>query len=306
MRREAEQRVAALRSAAGDAGLQVLDLGAADIRERGMPDLRTASLFGDRRAVVLRDAQDLPADAAALLVQLLDEGAEGVTVLALATGVVRIQALAKRAKEAGGRIDVAPPREWEDRAWADLVRAEFGRHGHRASPDAIAALIGHAGFDVAVIAEKVAQVAAAASEPAGVIIAAEAVERVTVGHGSRGTFAVADALCARDPARALALLRGTLEAGDDPVLVLGALVYRLRSLVAVAGKLDLRAIGLTLSPGQVRRLQGIRRNFGPGELTRAYGLLADADRIIKGGEVPPAFALERAVVLAATRAPQAA
>jgi len=51
----------------------------------------------------------------------------------------------------------------------------------------------------------------------------------------------------------------------------------------------------------VRRLQGVRRNFGPGELTTAYRALADADREIKGGELPAAFVLERAVVTVATR-----
>ena len=159
------------------------------------------------------------------------------------------------------------------------------------------AVLEHAGLDVAVIAEKVGQAVAA---PGGTVTVDD-VERVVVGRGGRGTFAVADAVCDREPERALSLLRGALDSGDDPVLVLGALSYRLRSLVAVAGKLDPKTVGLSASPGQLRRLQGVRRNFGPGELTAAYRVLADADRSIKGGELPADLVLERAVLQIAAR-----
>jgi DNA polymerase III delta subunit len=98
------------------------------------------------------------------------------------------------------------------------------------------------------------------------------------------------------------LLSGVLEAGDEPVMIVGALVYRLRSLVAVAGSLEAKSVGLNLSDGQARRLKGVRRNFGPGELTAAYAELARADRDIKSGELPARFILERAVVSIATRA----
>ncbi|MDP8969420.1 MAG: DNA polymerase III subunit delta, partial [Actinomycetota bacterium] len=119
--------------------------------------------------------------------------------------------------------------------------------------------------------------------------------------GSRGSFAVADALCDRRPAEALRLLRGVLEAGHDPVMVLGALAYRLRCIVAVAGGVDPSSVGLNLSAAQARRLQTVRRSFGPGQVTRAYRALADADLAIKSGDLPPAFVLERAVAAIATR-----
>jgi hypothetical protein len=83
---------------------------------------------------------------------------------------------------------------------------------------------------------------------------------------------------------------------------LGALAYRLRSIVAVAGGLDGKAVGLNISPGQARRLRAVRRNFGPGELTGAYAALAAADAEIKGGELPASLVIERAVVAVATRA----
>lgn len=296
LRRAAERHLDDLRREAAAQGhdLELTDVRATDVRDRGLPDLRTASLFGGVRAVLVRDAQDLPGEAAAALV---DQVGGDAHVLLLATGTQRIQALARKVKAGGGRIDVAPPRDWEDRKWAALVADEFGRHGRSAAPDAVTAILDHAGLDVAGIAEKVAQAVAAA--PAGKV-GAKSVEAVVVGHGSRGSFAVADAMCDRDGQKALALLRGVLESGDDPVMVLGALVYRLRSVVAVAGKLEPGAVGLNISAGQARRLQGVRRNFGPGELSHAYRVLADADRELKGGELPGPFVLERAVLEVAT------
>jgi DNA polymerase III subunit delta len=278
--------------------LDVTDVRASELKEHGLPDLRTGSLFGTPRAVVIREGQDLPAEVVDVLLAEFEGSPPDATVIVLATGTGRIMRLAKLVKSLGGRIDIAPPREWEGRAWEQLVADEFRRHDRAADGSAVQALLAHAGHEVSAIAEKVSQVAATVS---GRAVTGQDVDAVVVGHGNLGSFAVADAMCAREPARAAELLRGVLEGGDDPVMVLGALAYRLRSIVAVAAQLDNNETGLRISSGQIRHLQAARRNFGPGELTRAYRTLADADREIKGGELPAAFALERAVVAVATR-----
>lgn len=296
LRRAAEVLLDEMR---GGGPLDVTDLRGPELKDGALPDLRTGSLFGEPRAVLIREAQELPAEISAALLAELDQGPPDATVILLASGTGRIQKLAAKIKALGGRTDVAPPKEWDTKAWTRLVVEEFRRHRRTAEQAAVAAILAHAGLDVATIAEKVAQVAATA--PAGTVAAAQ-VEAVIVGHGSRGSFAVADAMCDRNPAQALELLGGVLESGDDPVMVLGALVYRLRSIVAVAGRLEPKSVGLNITPGQARRLQGVRNNFGPGELTRAYGELARADLEIKTGDVAPRFVLERAVVAVATRA----
>jgi DNA polymerase-3 subunit delta len=296
VRRAAERLLDELR---GGGELDIVDVRASELGEAGVPDIRTPSLFGTPRAVVVRSAQDLSAGARAALLAALEGPPPEATVILLATATGTLLALSKRIKAQGGRIDVTPPKEWEDAAWARLVVDEFGIHGRAADRGAVDAILEHAGLDVSAIAEKVAQ--ACATAPPGKITAA-AVERVVVGHGSRGSFAVADAMCDRDPVRALRLLRGVLENGDHPVMVLGALVFRLRSIVAVAAKVDTKSIGLSISPGQARRLSAVRRNFGPGELTRAYQTLAAADVALKSGDLPGELVLERAVLAIATPA----
>ena len=279
--------------------LDLVDLRAADIAEDGLPDLRTGSLFGDPRAVLIRNAQELPGHVSTSLLAELEGPPPDATVVLLASGTAKITKLAAKIKALGGRTDVLPPKEWDTKAWSLLVVDEFRRHNRAANAGAVSSVLAHAGLDVAAIAEKVAQVAA--GTPPGPVTA-EQVDALVVGHGSRGSFAVADAMCDRNPTQALELLSGVLESGDDPVMVLGALAYRLRSLVAVAGRLEPKSVGLNITPGQARRLQGVRRNFGPGELTSAYAELASADREIKGGQLPARFILERAVVRVATRA----
>lgn len=298
LRRAAERILDELR-AEGDGDLEVADVSAGELPDGKLPDLRTGSLFGTARALLVRAAQDLPASARTALLAELDGSPPETTVVLLATATGSITTLAKRIKALGGRIDVAPPREWEEGAWARLVADEFRIHKRTPDQGAVKAILAHAGLDVSAIAEKVAQVAATA--PRGTVTAAQ-VEAVVVGHGSRGSFAVADAMCERNPARALELLRGVLETGDHPIMVLGALTYRLRSIVAVAAKLDAKAVGLTISAGQARRLAALRRNFGPGELTRAYRTLAAADVELKSGELPGELVLERAILAIATPA----
>jgi DNA polymerase-3 subunit delta len=296
VRRAAERLLDELRA---EGPVEVIDLRASDLRDEGFPDLRTGSLFGDRRVVLLRDAHELPADAGNHLIAELEGPPMDAVIVLMATGTGRIQKLARRINAAGGRVDVSPPREWEVARWEALVREELAQHGRRASASAVKAILSHAGFYVTPIAEKVSQIVAAT--PHGTI-GDDEVERVVVGHGSRGSFAVADAMCARRPDTALELLRGVLEAGDDPVMVLGALVYRMRSIVAVAGNVDPKEVGLRISRGQAYHLRATRDNFGPGELTRAVRTLADADVELKSGELPGELVIERAVVQIATRA----
>lgn len=278
--------------------LEVESVDAADLAEGRMPDLRTPSLFGGARALVVRNAHRLPKAVARALRAELGGSPPDTHVILVASSVKPIQALAKAIAQTGGRIDVAPPREYEVHAWQQLVSDELARHGRTADKAARAALLAHAGLDVDLIAEKVAQVCAGV--PPDREITATAVEELVVGHGSRGSFAVADAMCARDPAKALALLRGCYEAGDHPIMVLGALAYRVRSLIAVATGVEPRSVGLNVSSRQTAHLRSLREGFGPGELTQALSHLAAADLEIKNGDLSPEFAVERAVLGVAT------
>ena len=293
VRRAADRLLAELKQEAGGE-LDISEVRGSDLGEDSLPDLRTASLFAVPRAYVVRDAQLLPKVAANALKYEVEHQTASATIVLMSSGTKAIMGLAKAVKAAGGRVDVAPPREFEDKAWRSLVNDEFRLHDRSASQDAVEAVLDASGLSVNAIAEKVAQACAAA--PKGKTVSREVVDQVVVGHGSRGAFAVADAMCDRDPATALRLLRGCLDAGDHPVMILGALTYMMRQLVAVAAGVDGRSFGLSISRPMANRLQGARRNFGPGELTAALQHLAACDLEIKSGDLDQNFAIERAVL----------
>ena len=305
VRREADRLQSELREEAGGE-VELTDVRAAELGEEGLPDLRTASLFGAPRVVRIRDAQDLRAEHGKALEALLEAPPTDATVVLTASGTGRIQGLAKAIKAAGGRIDVGAPPDWDAKAWQRLAAEELARHGLSAQPAALQAILDHAGHDVGTIAGKVAALArVAASERVSV----DEVEEAIAGHGNKGAFAIADAMCERDPARAVRLLRGSLEAGEEPLMILGALAYRIRAVVAAGGGLvgrtdakEQRArIGFSVSKGQFGHLERHRRSFGAGELTAAYRTLAEADLALKGSDLEPGAVLEQAVAAIATR-----
>ncbi|HUG86917.1 MAG TPA: hypothetical protein VMM13_20270 [Euzebya sp.] len=293
VRRAADQLLAELDAEAGG-DLDVTEVSGGDLSEDHLPDLRTASLFAVPRAYVVRDAQLLPKSAVRALQQEIQRRTATAVIVLLASGTKQIMGLAKVIKEAGGRIDVAPPKEWEEKAWRHLVVEEFRRHDRVPAEEAIDAVLDAAGLRVNGIAEKVAQAVTVSTK--GQKVTAEQVVQVVVGHGSRGAFAVADAMCARQPTEALILLRGCLEAGDHPVMILGALTFKMRQLIAVAAGLDGKQVGITVPRPQVSRLQSWRSRYGPGELTAAMQHLAACDLEIKSGDLDPQLAVERAVL----------
>lgn len=293
VRRAADRLLAELTKDAGGE-LDVTEVHGSDLGEDNLPDLRTESLFAVPRAYVVRDAHLLPKVAARALQHEIERDTAAATIVLLSSGTKGIMGLAKVIKAGGGRVDTAPPKEWETDAWQRLVTDEFARHGRRATQDASDALLDASGFSINVIAEKVAQ-AAVGGDPAAEVTR-EQVEQVVVGHGSRGSFAVADAMCAREPTQALTLLRGCLDAGDHPVMILSALTYKMRQLIAVAAGIEGKEVGLSLSRPQRLRLQAVRSLFGPGELTVAMQHLAACDVEIKSGDMDPTLAIERAVL----------
>jgi DNA polymerase-3 subunit delta len=272
----------------------------------GLPEMRTASLFGGRLCVVIRDVRTVTGSLKTEIEDYLaapDPDAVLVLTAVAAdhgkspTGQNR--KIARLAKQHGQVHEVAVPRDYQTSAWEQIVRGEFERLGREAGPEVVAAILEHAGLSPAAIASRVAQVAEGVA--AGTTITVDDVERHVQGHGHQSNFAVVDAVADRDPAAALTLLRGFLDAGKEPLLLVGAMVYRFRQLSQVRGGLDHRAAGM--AQGQWRRLKTIAsHNFTVGELGWCTDRLARLDVDLKGNSpLPPELVLELAVIDLATR-----
>lgn len=286
VQRALEDLLERIERAAPDVDLERLDATTAD----GLPEMRTASLFGGRRCVVITGAAGLTGRLAEQVEEYLEEPAPDAVLVLAAQGTGRIRRIAKRMGEVGERIEVKLPPPWQDRAWAELVRGELQRHGRDAEPAAVAALLERAGTDATAIAMRCGQVAAAAS---GRITVAD-VERIVEGQGNHGGFAIADAIADRDPATAVTAVRGALDAGEAPLALLGAITFRIRQLLQVRGGATAKQMGT--SSGMHRRLADRAHRFGPGELAWCHDRIARADLDLKGSDLPPALVIEVAVL----------
>jgi DNA polymerase III subunit delta len=288
LHRELERRLADLRAEDPELTVETCDVSETE----HLPELRTASLFGGRTCVVVRGAEQLAGDLKTEIEAYLSAPTDEAVLVVVARGVGRIQKVARLAKEHGERVDVKAPAAWDDRGWERLVGEEFRRLARKADASAITALLGHAGTDPSTIASKVGSVcAAAAGAP---VLTAAHVEAAVEGHGRRSGFAIADAVAERDPAAALVAVRGSLEAGEAPLAILGALTFRIRQLLQVRSGASPKQAGV--SPGQHRRLKTLAAAFNPGELAWCHDRLAQLDVDLKGAELPDHLLLEFAIV----------
>jgi len=278
-----------------------------DVDEEGMPDVRTASLFGGEEVHVLRFPKVPTGGLADELGALADAEPGGAAVVAAVLhGQGRVPKTLEKLAERAGRdahVAVPVPPDWADEQWDRLVGEEFRRLGRHADASGVAAVRRHAGLDPGTISVQVAAVCAATAADVDAI-GEDEVDAVVAGHGRQSGFAIADAVVARDPGGALAAARGALEAGDAPVMLAGALAYRLRQLLVLRGGGDGRAASLGRRPLSGGRLRGLQReareNFGPGELARVVDRVAQLDVDLKGSDLPADLVFEVAVVDLAT------
>ncbi|MFU8841374.1 MAG: DNA polymerase III subunit delta [Nitriliruptoraceae bacterium] len=291
--REAERRIEEL--SADDPELRVDRYDASELEH--LPELRTTSLFGGRTCIVLRGVEALAGELKVEVERYLEAPSPDADLVLVARGTGKVQKLAKLAKEVGERVDVKRPPDWDERGWERLVGEEFRRAKRKADATAIAAIRVHAGTDPVVIASQVASVCAA--HPAVATLTGEHVDAVVAGHGRTSGFVVADAIAERQPAAALAAVRGAVEGGDAPLAITGAIAYRLRQLLRVRAGAGPKEVGMRPGRGYDRTMAQARA-FGPGELAWAHDRLARLDLDLKGSELPDELVLELAVLDLAT------
>jgi DNA polymerase-3 subunit delta len=180
---------------------------------------------------------------------------------------------------------------------SEFVRSLFLDLGRKASPAAVAALVGALGNDLREVASAVTQISTDA--PAGVI------DELTVDKYHQGRiettgFDVADATLDGNLPAALIALRSALETGTDPVMITSAIASSLRSLAKVSGanrnqKSFELAGALGMAPWQIDKARRQLARWNPGQIADAVGAIATADAEVKGAASDPIYALEKAV-----------
>lgn len=290
---------------AGDPDIDVHDLVPAQVTPTRLVEATSPSLFGERRIVVLRSAQDLTKDIAADVTGYLTGAPEDVMLVLVHAGGAKGKVLLDAAVQAGAaRVNCAKPTKATERI--QFIKGEFSRSGRQIAPDAAQALLDAVGNDLREIAAACTQLVA---DTDGRVDSA-AVARYHTGKAEATGFTVADRAVEGRLAEALEQLRWSLSVGTAPVLINSALAGAVRGLAVAAqpprgmpeAELAKRA---KVPPWKLRTLRQQARGWTPQGLAHAMQVVAETDAMIKGASRDPAYALERAVIeIATARSPR--
>jgi DNA polymerase-3 subunit delta len=239
--------------------------------------LGTPSLFDAGRLIVVRDADQMGAEAVTVVAAFAVDPQPGVALALVAAAGAKADKLAKTLGKSVETIKTLAPAPWDTVKWlAQRIR----ERGRKISPEAAQVIVDAMGTDLRELAAVSAQLL---DEHEGPIDVASVKERF---HGLESkVYEFVDAVLDRDTPQALKRLRSLIEQGEHPLVIISALWRQTRIVAAVKD-------GPRLAPDQVARQLGVRagqvkrafrqaRNFESAELRSAFALLADADVALK-------------------------
>lgn len=274
---------------------EVRELLCAELQRGDVDDALSPSLFGGRRVVVLRAAQDLPKDLGDGVVRALGDVPDETSVVVVHAGGAKGKALLTALRGLRPRT-VEVPKVTKPSERREFVRRELRRDGRTVDDDAVSLLLEAVGSDLRELASAASQLLV--DTDGG--ITADAVARYHRGRAEASGFAVADRAVEGDLAGALELARWGTSTGLAPVLVTSALASTLRSVAVVASASGVPAGQLAgqlgMPPWKVDKTRRQARGWRPEGLSAAVQAVARADADVKGGAVSASYAVERALV----------
>jgi DNA polymerase-3 subunit delta len=283
---------------------EVTTLLAGDVIPGDIADALAPSLFSERRALVLKDLQDLDDECKDEITRYLDAIDPTSTVIFIHKGGVKGKALLDAIKKAKPEI-IACDALKKEAEKEQFVKELFLDSGRKATPGAVKALVGALGSDLRELQQAVSQISLDA--PKGTIDE-QIIDTFHQGRVETTGFDVADAALDGDLPTALVTLRSALETGTDPVMVTSAIASSLRNLAKVSGtnrgaKSFELAGELGMAPWQIDKARRQLAAWTPRGIASAVEAVAKADADVKGASSDPIFALEKALAtIAAARA----
>jgi DNA polymerase-3 subunit delta len=275
---------------------EVTTLFAGEVSVGEISDALSPSLFSERRALVLRDLQDLIEDAKVEITRYLESIDPTLTLVLVHKGGIKGKALLDQIKKAKPELIACDPLKKESEK-EDFVKNLFIDLGRKASPAAISALVNAAGTDLRELSAAVSQLAS--DTPAGVIDESH-VNKYHQGKIETTGFDVADKVMEGNFAESLITLRHAITTGTDPVMITSAIASSLRGIAKVSGtnraqKSFELAGELGMAPWQIDKARRQLNGWSANTLTAAVEAIAKCDAQVKGGASDPIYALEQAL-----------
>lgn len=294
--RAVDRALGTVRRADPDADVRQYEAGSLSAGE--LSEMVSPSLFGGRRALVVRAGQDARKDLVAALLAYARDPDPEVTLVVTHLGGAKGKALADGLRQAGAAVMPAG-KLTRHRERVGFVRDEVRRLGGRCPEDAAEALLAAVGNDLRELAAACSQLVA----DTGGRLDAAVVARYYQGRAEVSGFTVADAAMVGDVAGALEALRWARHVGVDPVPIADALADGVRTVARVVaagrGSAYQLASKLGMPAWKVERAQRQGRGWDANGLVDAMRAAAQCNAAVKGGAEDRGYALERAILAVA-------
>jgi DNA polymerase-3 subunit delta len=279
-----------------DESAELTMLSASEVIVGDIADALAPSLFSERRALVIKELQDLPEDSRDEITRYLENTDPTTTVIFMHKGGVKGKALLDAIKKAKATIIACEPLKKESEK-QEFVRNLFLDLGRKASAAAVNALVNAVGGDLRELSAACSQIVS--DTPTGTIDESH-VEKFHQGRIETTGFDVADIALDGNLPQALITLRGAIATGTDPVMITSALASALRGLAKVSGanrnvKSFELAGSLAMAPWQIDKARRQLAGWTPKGLIAAVAAVAAADADVKGAASDPIYALEKAI-----------
>lgn len=245
---------------------------------------RDLPAFAERRVVLVKDAEDLPAREVEHLIPYLKGPNDTTTLVILASKLDGRGRFSQTLRDCAVVVECGPLPASQAPGW---VRAQAGQLGVRLDEDAVLLLAELAGHSLNLVRRELEKLAAFL--PDGAVAGAADVEALRGAQPGASVFDLSAAIGAGDQTRALRIVARNLEAGEVPLRILGSLVWQYRRLWKAHALME-RGIpaaelgrGLGIPPFRLREFLGQVRLFSGPQLRRAFELFVETDSALKGG-----------------------
>jgi DNA polymerase-3 subunit delta len=264
-----------------------------------LDELRTVSMWGDRRLVLVEEAKDFVSDNRGALEKYLEKPAKKSVLLLDVDSWPKNTRLYKSVAAVGLDLDCGPLSVGDAVKWVtEQAKSVYGKQLMRDAAQLMLELVGpQLGF----LTQELAKTAAYVGERPKIEV--EDVSTMVGGWKLETTWAMLDALQAGQLPTALEYLDKLLAAGEAGLMLLGGISFSYRKLaqateLARSGK-QLRdaLIEAGVFANKVGPAEQCLRRLGRVEAERIYRRLIDADASLKGGtRLPERIVLERLLV----------
>lgn len=261
-------------------------------------ELRTVSMWGERRLVVVDDADEFVSKHRSGLEKYVEAPAKkGVLVLDVASWP-KTTRLAKQVVKSGLEIECSPLKGAELARWLTASASET--YGVTLNRDAGALLIELVGEEPGMLDTELSKLAAFVGSRKR--IATDDVRGLVGGWRSETTWAMTNGVRDGDLPAALEALHQLLHDGEAPLKLLGGISFVFRKLAAATEAARRLPLNDALKeagvfPGELRQATAYLKRIGRTRAERLLQLLVNTDAGLKGGSrLPDRVQLEKLLI----------